>query len=116
MNLNISFLPSVNGIEIISMSTGLYYTPEGDLGAHVVSLKNGFYVIDNSTPLEVMERLNIGGRSISSGEDFGMFWSWGEDTSYFLESRVQRVNIEMRQHSLHRQKFTRHLGRKEEIV
>ncbi|KAL3523591.1 hypothetical protein ACH5RR_016425 [Cinchona calisaya] len=104
MKLNISFLPSaitksninvyafVNGIEIVSMPTALYYTPDGDLGACVVGVNNGFYVLDNSTALEVMERLNVGGRSISSGEDFGMFRSWSEDPSYLLESRVERVN------------------------
>ncbi|KAL3520840.1 hypothetical protein ACH5RR_018989 [Cinchona calisaya] len=101
--LNIIFSPSlsrkseniyvfVNGIEIISIPTGLYHTPDGDLGARIVGLKNRFYVVDNSTALEVIQRLNIGGSSISPIEDFGMFRRWSEDANYLLKSRVRRVS------------------------
>ncbi|XP_027102596.1 receptor-like protein kinase FERONIA [Coffea arabica] len=94
--LNIVFSPSlssksrntcafVNGIELISIPTGLYHTPDGDLGARIVNLMNRFHVIDNSTALEVIQRLNIGGNSISPIEDFGMFRRWSEDANYLLE-------------------------------
>ncbi|KAL3523552.1 hypothetical protein ACH5RR_016386 [Cinchona calisaya] len=110
--LNITFLPSqipnsnlnldafVNGIEIISMPTGLYYTPDGDLGARVVGGKNQFHGIVNTTALELTHRLNIGGSFISSVEDFGMFRRWSEDANYLLESNVHRVN-----HQAHRIKY-----------
>ncbi|KAL3523550.1 hypothetical protein ACH5RR_016384 [Cinchona calisaya] len=110
--LNITFLPSqipnsnlnldafVNGIEIISMPTSLYYTPDGDLGARVVGGKDQFHSIVNTTALELTHRLNIGGSFISSVEDFGMFRRWSEDANYLLESNVHRVN-----HQAHRIKY-----------
>ncbi|XP_052204450.1 putative receptor-like protein kinase At5g39000 [Diospyros lotus] len=98
--LNIIFSPSpstsndmyafVNGIEIISMPTGLYYTPHGDPGAHVVGQKYRFH-IDNNTALELVHRLNSGGSSISSVEDWGMFRRWSEDSNYLLELGVLPV-------------------------
>lgn len=98
-NLNITFSPSkssklkkvhafVNGSEIISMPTSLYYTSDGDLGACMVGLNNRFYIIENSTALEVIQRLNIGGSSISPIEDFGM----SEDAKYLMESTFHRVS------------------------
>nr|GMC59481.1 receptor-like protein kinase FERONIA [Ipomoea batatas]GMC62222.1 receptor-like protein kinase FERONIA [Ipomoea batatas] len=93
--LTITFTPSqetkssedvyafVNGIEIVSMPTGLYFTPEGDLGAHVVGQKHRFY-IDTATALQMIQRLNIGGRSIPSIEDVSMFRDWKDDFNYLL--------------------------------
>ncbi|KAL3523571.1 hypothetical protein ACH5RR_016405 [Cinchona calisaya] len=110
--LNLTFLPSlmptsnlkvyafVNGIEIISMPTGLYYTPDGDLGTRVVGQKNQFHTNVNTTALELTHRLNIGGSFISAVEDFGMFRRWSEDANYLLESGVHRVN-----HQVHRIKY-----------
>ncbi|KAI8016832.1 Receptor-like protein kinase FERONIA [Camellia lanceoleosa] len=99
--LSITFSPSpsstsdsiyafVNGIEITSMPSGLYYTPDGDPGAHVVGQKHRFH-IDNSTALELVQRLNIGGSSISSVEDSGMFRQWSQDFNHLLESGVSPV-------------------------
>lgn len=91
--LSISFSPSprargsddiyafVNGIEIVSMPAGLYFTGDGNLGPVVVGQKYRFY-IDNSTALEMIQRLNIGGNSIPSEEDPRMFRAWDEDHSY----------------------------------
>ncbi|XP_027104832.2 putative receptor-like protein kinase At5g39000 [Coffea arabica] len=103
--LNITFSPSlnlnsksksthafVNGIEIISMPAGLYYTSDRDSEARIVGQKNRFFSIDNSTALEVIQRLNIGGSSVSSAEDFGMFRRWNEDTKYLVESGAHRVH------------------------
>ncbi|KAL3520841.1 hypothetical protein ACH5RR_018990 [Cinchona calisaya] len=110
--LNVTFYPSkssqlkkvhafVNGIEIISVPAGLYYTSDGDLGARMVGLNNRFYVIENSTALEVIQRLNIGGSSISPIEDFGLFRRWSGDANYLLESGVHRVS-----HLTNRIKYT----------
>ncbi|XP_027163752.1 receptor-like protein kinase FERONIA [Coffea eugenioides] len=103
--LNITFSPSlnlnsksksthafVNGIEIISMPAGLYYTSDRDSGAPIVGQKNRYFSIDNSTALEVIQRLNIGGSSVSSAEDFGMFRRWNEDTKYLVESGAHPVH------------------------
>ncbi|CAI9091270.1 OLC1v1026245C1 [Oldenlandia corymbosa var. corymbosa] len=103
-HLKISFIPSqnsslnrnvhafVNGIEIISMPTGLYYTLEGEVGPPIVGLTNRFYIIDNSTALEVVQRFNVGGTSIPPVEDVGLFRRWNQDTDYFLDSAVIQVN------------------------
>ncbi|XP_059643908.1 receptor-like protein kinase FERONIA [Cornus florida] len=78
----------INGIEIISMPDSLYYTPYGDLGARVVGNKLWF-LIDKDTALEMVHRLNIGGRCILSIEDLGgMFRMWSEDKNYLLQSGV----------------------------
>ncbi|KAG5620242.1 hypothetical protein H5410_005460 [Solanum commersonii] len=78
--LSITFIPSrksgfsedtyafVNAIEIVTMPSGLYFTPDGDQGVPVVGRNYRFYV-DNSTALETIQRLNVGGNSISSLED-----------------------------------------------
>ncbi|XP_059641136.1 receptor-like protein kinase FERONIA [Cornus florida] len=81
----------INGIEIVSMPTALYYTPHGDLGANLVGNKFRFY-IDNDTALEMVHRLNVGGRSILSVEDLGMFHMWLDDKNYFLQSSLLRVS------------------------
>ncbi|KAI3726171.1 hypothetical protein L1987_65968 [Smallanthus sonchifolius] len=75
----------VNGIEIISMPSGLYYTPEGEPGADVVNPHRYKFYIDNNTALETVHRLNIGGSSVSPIEDTGMFRRWSKDSDYLLE-------------------------------
>ncbi|GFS30500.1 malectin/receptor-like protein kinase family protein [Actinidia rufa] len=77
----------VNGIEIVSMPTGLYHTNDGDPGARVVGHKYQF-PIDKSIALEMVQRLNVGGRSILSIEDTGMFREWSADSNYLLQSSV----------------------------
>lgn len=79
------FYAFVNGIEVVSMPTGLYFTPEGKLGALVVGQKYKF-VIDNSTALELVQRLNVGGTSISPVEDSRLFRRWDGDSNYLLET------------------------------
>ncbi|KAL3523617.1 hypothetical protein ACH5RR_016451 [Cinchona calisaya] len=81
----------INGIEIVSMPDGLYYTPHGGVGARVVG-RDYLVHIDDNTALEMVQRLNTGGSSISSVEDFGMFRRWIEDSDfYFSEPLVHPV-------------------------
>ena len=94
--LNITFTPSaanayalVNGIEILSMPSNLYYTPP-DQGLVFVGQETRFY-IDNNTALEMVHRLNVGGRSISPSEDTGMFRRWNPDDNYFFASEQSVV-------------------------
>ncbi|XP_027073338.1 receptor-like protein kinase FERONIA [Coffea arabica] len=75
----------VNGIEIVCMPAGLYFTPDDGLGPFVVGQKYRFF-IDNSTALEMIQRLNIGGNSIASVEDGGMFRSWDEDLNHLPQN------------------------------
>ncbi|KAI8534170.1 hypothetical protein RHMOL_Rhmol10G0068300 [Rhododendron molle] len=100
--LTISFFPSpsspseaayafINGIEIVSMPTGLYYTQGNDPGAFVAGQTYRFY-IENSTAHEMIQRLNVGGSSISSFEDSGMFREWSEDSNHLVESSVVPIS------------------------
>ncbi|KAL3844590.1 hypothetical protein ACJIZ3_001993 [Penstemon smallii] len=81
------FYAFINCIEVVSMPTGLYFTPEGELGARVVGQKYRFY-IDNSTALEMVQRLNVGGTVVSPTEDSILFRRWDEDSHYLLETGV----------------------------
>ncbi|XP_041002584.1 receptor-like protein kinase FERONIA [Juglans microcarpa x Juglans regia] len=94
--LNITFTPSsnvsnsyafINGIEILSMPTNLYYTPADDQGFDFIGQQNQ-YRIENSTSLEMVYRLNVGGKTISSADDTGMFRGWQDDFSYLKEYRT----------------------------
>ncbi|PON82071.1 Mitogen-activated protein kinase kinase kinase [Trema orientale] len=77
-SLKITFTPSssisegfalVNGIEVVSMPVHLYY-PE----AINFLRQDIFYSISNTTALETMYRVNIGGRDITADEDTGIFF------------------------------------------
>ncbi|GMY25731.1 receptor-like protein kinase FERONIA [Fagus crenata] len=89
--LDISFAPStkvpkayafVNGIEIVSMPD-IYnssYTPTGDV-LMIVGQSSPF-TIDNTTALENVYRLNVGGNDISPSQDTGLYRSWSDDFAY----------------------------------
>ncbi|KAI3768500.1 hypothetical protein L2E82_19227 [Cichorium intybus] len=74
----------VNGIEIVSMPSGLYYTPEGSPGPEVVGPHRNKFYIDNTTALETVHR-NTGGTAISPVEDTGLFRRWSKDSDYLSE-------------------------------
>jgi len=88
--LNITFSPSsnpssayafVNGIEIVSMPD-IYSNANG-----VMIVGQGVpYVIDNTTALENVYRLNVGGNSITPSGDTGLFRSWSDDQIYLYGS------------------------------
>ncbi|XP_052200110.1 receptor-like protein kinase FERONIA isoform X2 [Diospyros lotus] len=90
----------INGIEIVSIPTGLYHSREGDdPGVHVVGKKFRYpnpIFLDTSFALETVHRLNVGGSSILPIEDIGMFREWFEDSNYFLESRAMPVTTTIR--------------------
>ncbi|KAI6670398.1 hypothetical protein NL676_005283 [Syzygium grande] len=90
--LNITFAPTpgnsdayafVNGIEVVSMPERLYYnsvvdSTEGIKWAGQVAP----YTFRNTDALEAMKRLNVGGNSIDSAGDTGMYRTWDEDYFY----------------------------------
>ncbi|XP_047332605.1 putative receptor-like protein kinase At5g39000 [Impatiens glandulifera] len=92
--LSITFTPSptmyafVNGIEVISMPTDLYHTPESNPGVPIIARKHLLFDIDNSIALEVVHRLNIGGSSILPVEDTGMFRAWLGASAYSTPSGI----------------------------
>jgi hypothetical protein len=89
--LNITFTPSVsdshafiNGIEILSMPPNLYQFANKSFSSsdeQNVIINN----IDDNTAVEMVYRVNVGGRSISPSEDTGMFREWGQDDEYWSE-------------------------------
>ncbi|KAG6430758.1 hypothetical protein SASPL_108831 [Salvia splendens] len=86
--LNVTFTPSpnasnsyafINGIEVVSHPD--IYTTDGT--EPVVGQSTGF-IIDHSTALENVYRLNVGGNDISSSGDTGLFRSWRDDSVYIF--------------------------------
>ncbi|XP_041002585.1 receptor-like protein kinase FERONIA [Juglans microcarpa x Juglans regia] len=96
--LNLTFIPTpstassrffafVNGIEIVSMPTYLYYSsPENPSPPYVG--QNVPFFIDNSRALEMIFRLNLGGTTIQPKNDTGMFREWSQDNIYLLSGGV----------------------------
>ncbi|KAK9039011.1 hypothetical protein V6N11_023851 [Hibiscus sabdariffa] len=90
--INLTFTPSpdipdsyafINGIEVVSMPTNLYYTPFSDDEGRIYFLaQKSLYSIENNTALETMYRVNVGGSEISPTEDTGMFRAWLTDDDY----------------------------------
>ncbi|KAK9924871.1 hypothetical protein M0R45_033218 [Rubus argutus] len=89
-SLNITFSPTreipdayafINGIEIVSMPTNLYYTATESKGIPYLGNQVNYY-IENSTALESMYRINVGGRLVSPQGDTGMYRTWNEDDPY----------------------------------
>ncbi|KAF2299295.1 hypothetical protein GH714_031368 [Hevea brasiliensis] len=87
--LNVTFAPTpgvtdayafVNGIEIASMPTKLYYTDEG---FKFVGSWNNESSLESNTALELMYRINVGGQFIEPQNDTArMFRSWNSDNEY----------------------------------
>ncbi|XP_057435420.1 receptor-like protein kinase FERONIA [Lotus japonicus] len=85
--LNVTFRPStnasnayafVNGIEVVSMPD-IYSSTDGTT---MIVGTDSAVTIDNSTVLENLYRLNVGGNDISPSHDTGMFRSWSDDMPY----------------------------------
>ncbi|KAL7251175.1 hypothetical protein ACSBR1_013078 [Camellia fascicularis] len=90
--INITFTPSrnspgaygfVNKIEIVSMPQDLYYVHGGGVSLPLIGHHSKF-LTRNSTALEMMHRLNIGGHSIDTEDDTGMLRIWSEDSPYLI--------------------------------
>ena len=103
--MNITFIPSptspdayafINGIEVVSMPSNLYYTAAEDTGGIPVLIGQGQpYRIENNRALETDYRVNVGGRTISPAQDTGMYRSWLDDNEYLVSSKhgVLPVNV-----------------------
>ncbi|KAL1173643.1 hypothetical protein V6Z11_A05G426100 [Gossypium hirsutum] len=96
--LNVTFTPSlegsyafVNGIEIVSMPTNLYYSTSDHHGIKFIGLNTRFW-IDNYTALENVHRLNVGGPSITAASDTGMYRNWYNDIDNLIEAGVVPSN------------------------
>ncbi|XP_008231018.1 PREDICTED: receptor-like protein kinase FERONIA [Prunus mume] len=106
-SLTITFTPSradayafINGIEIVSMPTNLYYTASESHGVDYVG-NDVKYSIKNSTAMEMVYRINIGGSGILFNQDTGMYRNWDSlrEEEKYLSSKwsvlPQNVSIEL---------------------
>ncbi|KAF2296527.1 hypothetical protein GH714_040534 [Hevea brasiliensis] len=98
--LNVTFTPSskisgayafFNKIEIVSMPSNLYI--QENVPLPLIGQPSG-YSMENSTALEMMYRLNIGGDLIPQPEDTGMFRLWTRDADYFASNEAGTSTIE----------------------
>ncbi|TXG73925.1 hypothetical protein EZV62_002504 [Acer yangbiense] len=105
-NLNITFTPSqdyndsyafINGIEIVSMPPDLYYTTAtGERDFPFVGQASGaLFSLTNSNALEMVYRVNVGGNSISAGDDTGMYRTWSDDVSYLTEAYPSALPVNL---------------------
>jgi len=91
-SLNITFTPStedsyafINGIEILSMPSYLYYSNPnytGDLPPLVGHMNQ--YIITNNFALQTKHRLKVGDPQISPSQDTGMLRAWDTDDKYLI--------------------------------
>ncbi|CAN1848098.1 Putative receptor-like protein kinase At5g39000 [Linum perenne] len=90
--LNLTFVPTptpgayafINGIELLSMPTNLYYTNADDTGLVGIGTNQR---VENGTALQLMYRVNVGGGEISPTDDTGMYRRWDSDQDkYFVNA------------------------------
>ncbi|KAK9012492.1 hypothetical protein V6N11_040541 [Hibiscus sabdariffa] len=106
--LNLRFIPSpdisgsyafVNGIEIVSMPTNLYYRPADDGGIVFIGQRQGtLYTMGNNTAIELMHRINVGGKQIPPVEDTGMYRFWWTDDEYLTEAATTEIPVNLSIH------------------
>ncbi|KAJ8751760.1 hypothetical protein K2173_025941 [Erythroxylum novogranatense] len=94
--LNITFIPSpdmpdsfafINGIEVVSMPDNLYYNNfTNDQGIRYVG-NSKLPAIDSSFALELMYRLNVGGKRIYPQYDTSLYRNWFTDDNYLTDGR-----------------------------
>ncbi|GLT31641.1 hypothetical protein SLA2020_063640 [Shorea laevis] len=88
--LNVTFIPSpnssafINGIEIVPMPSSLYLRGTG-IPFLIAGIRQSF-PLDNTTALETLYRLNVGGNRVENVKDTGMYRTWSQDADYLLES------------------------------
>ncbi|XP_054802718.1 receptor-like protein kinase FERONIA [Prosopis cineraria] len=99
--LNVTFTPNsshpnayafVNGIEVVSMPTYLYYTKPDDLQTMKLDDSTKQFPIENSSALETVYRINVGGSQIPTEQDTGMFRRWYDDVQYLEILRSHSVS------------------------
>ncbi|KAK8517801.1 hypothetical protein V6N12_016641 [Hibiscus sabdariffa] len=95
--LDLTFTPSpnisdsyafINGIEVVSMPTGLYYGAANDDGVTFLGQAQAA-----DTALEMMYRVNVGGKELSPGEDTGMFRDWLSDEDYLTIAKPSALPV-----------------------
>ncbi|QCD92469.1 interleukin-1 receptor-associated kinase 4 [Vigna unguiculata] len=88
--LILTFTPSypnsyafINGIEVLSMPTDLYYTVD-DTGFTFID-SNTLYSLGTSFALQTEYRIKAGGPEIPPQNDSGLFRDWTDEQGYFIK-------------------------------
>ncbi|KAK7340670.1 hypothetical protein VNO77_21380 [Canavalia gladiata] len=101
--LSVTFLPStthsdayafINGIEVVSMPSFLYYTDpnESDPTKFKLVDPDSPYQINNDSVLETLYRVDCGESQVPPGDDTGMFRNWENDAPYVKEQHPQSIS------------------------
>ncbi|KAF4375952.1 hypothetical protein F8388_010107 [Cannabis sativa] len=98
--MNITFTPTssqagafafINGIEIVSMPSNLYYSY--GLGLAIVGQEGRFFDLSNETAMETMYRVNVGGSAISPVGDTGLFRQWDKEESFLFDKGLSVLPV-----------------------
>ncbi|WVZ05088.1 hypothetical protein V8G54_018434 [Vigna mungo] len=104
--LNVTFIPNttaqnpdsyafINGIEVVSMPSYLYYTNSNVDNADYPKLVGGeSYQIENNLALETKYRLRLGDRDIPAAEDTGMLRKWDVHNEYITNPGVESFDVD----------------------
>ncbi|XP_014512966.1 receptor-like protein kinase FERONIA [Vigna radiata var. radiata] len=97
--LILTFIPShpnsyafINGIEVLSMPTDLYYTPANDTGFTTVGTST-LYSVGTSFALQTEYRIKAGGQEISPYNDSGLFRDWAAEEPYFIKRNPKNDDL-----------------------
>ncbi|XP_004306062.1 PREDICTED: receptor-like protein kinase FERONIA [Fragaria vesca subsp. vesca] len=92
-SLNITFTPSkdayvfINGIEIVSMPTNLYTTSVRSIGS------NSPYSVKSRKALDMVYRINVGGKAINTTEDTGVYRKWEAADDMYLDGLSKKYSV-----------------------
>ncbi|KAL9323549.1 hypothetical protein ACSQ67_008406 [Phaseolus vulgaris] len=97
--LILTFTPSnpnsyafINGIEVLSMPTDLYYTPLDDVEFTVVGSSTP-YSVETSSALQTEYRINSGSQEIPPQNDTGLFRDWADEQPYFIKENPKNNDL-----------------------
>ncbi|KAK7340666.1 hypothetical protein VNO77_21375 [Canavalia gladiata] len=101
--LSVTFLPSnthsdayafINGIEVVSMPSFLYYTDpdESDPTMFKLLYPARPYQVHSDRVLETLYRVDCGESQVPPGDDTGMFRNWENDAPYVKEQHPQSIS------------------------
>ena len=96
--LILTFTPShpnsyafINGIEVLSMPTDLYYTVD-DTGFTFIDSKT-LYSLGTSFALQTEYRIKAGGQEIPPQNDTGLFRDWADEQGYFIKHNPRNDDL-----------------------
>ncbi|KAL9323553.1 hypothetical protein ACSQ67_008410 [Phaseolus vulgaris] len=97
--LILTFTPSnpnsyafINGIEVLSMPTYLYYTRPNEIGFTQVGTTT-LYSVGTSYALQTEYRIKSGGQEIPPQNDTGLFRDWTDEDAYFIKENPKNDDL-----------------------